>query len=108
MEIYRNMAREMPRILADLRQKMKELASQRDEAQQENARLKIRVGALEEQLSEARKDLDASQMEIDFLTVSHRLAEDPDHLISARRRLQRLISKIDRCVSLLKEDAEIS
>lgn len=108
MEIYRTMARELPRILADLRERMKELALQRDETKLENARLKVRVDSLEGQLADTRNELDAARMEIDFLTVSHRLADDPDHLISARRRVQRLIAKIDRCVSLLKEDADIS
>lgn len=98
----------MPRILADLRDKMRELASQRDETKQENARLRVRVDSLESQLADTRGELEAARMEIDFLTVSHRLADDPDHLISARRRVQRLIMKIDRCVSLLKEDADIS
>lgn len=102
------MARDMIRILADLRVRMKELASQRDEAVLEAARLSARTESLEDQLAESRQELAAARMEIDFLTVSHRLADDPDHLISARRRLQRLIAKIDRCVSLLKEDADIS
>lgn len=102
------MAREMLRILADLRERMKELASQRDMAMHEAARLKILTDSLEDQLSETRRELDAARLEIDFLTVSHRLAEDSAHLVAARRRVQRLIAKIDRCVGLLKEDADIS
>lgn len=98
----------MPRILSDLREAMKELASQRDKAVRESALLNVRVETLEGQLADTRRELEQARMEIDFLTVSHRLAEDPDHLISARRRVQRLIAKIDRCVGLLKEDAEIS
>ncbi len=63
---------------------------------------------LRDQLDECREQLREARMEIDFLTVSHRLADSPANLISARRRVQRLIAKIDRCVSLLKEDADIS
>ena len=63
---------------------------------------------LRDQLDECREQLREARMEIDFLTVSHRLADSPANLISARRRVQRLIAKIDRCVSLHKEDADIS
>ena len=63
---------------------------------------------LKGQLEECREQLREARMEVDFLTVSHRLADSPANLISARRRLQRLIAKIDRCVSLLKDDADIS
>ena len=63
---------------------------------------------LRDQLDECREQLREARMEIDFLTVSHRLADSPANLISARRRVQRLIAKIDRCVSLLKDDADIS
>ena len=63
---------------------------------------------LRDQLDECREQLREARMEIDFLTVSHRLADSPANLISARRRVQRLIAKIDRYVSLLKEDADIS
>ena len=66
------------------------------------------VEELRDQLDECREQLREARMEIDFLTVSHRLADSPANLISARRRVQRLIAKIDRCVSLLKEDADIS
>lgn len=59
-------------------------------------------------LEECRRELKEARMEIDFLTVSHRLADSPENLISARRRLQRMIYKIDRCVTLLREDADIS
>ena len=63
---------------------------------------------MQQQLDECRRELREARMEVDFLTVSHRLADSPQNIISARRRLQRLIAKIDRCVTLLKEDADIS
>ena len=102
------MARPLHRIIKDLRKKALFLASQRDKATAELGRLRQENEALKDQLSECRQDLQTARMEVDFLTISHRLAESPENLISARRRLQRLIAKIDRCVSLLKEDAEIS
>lgn len=102
------MARSLHRIINDLRQKAMLLAKQRDEATAETERLTQENAALKEQLAECQRELQATSMEVDFLTISHRLADSPENIISARRRLQRLIAKIDRCVSLLKEDAEIS
>ncbi len=102
------MARLLTGIIKDLRRKALALASERDKSKAELERLREENTALKEQLAECRQELQASQMEVDFLTLSHRLADSPENLISARRRVQRLIAKIDRCVSLLKEDAEIS
>ncbi len=102
------MARLLTGIIKDLRRKALALASERDKSKAELERLRAENTALREQLTECRQELQASQMEVDFLTLSHRLADSPENLISARRRVKRLIDKIDRCVSLLKEDADIS
>lgn len=102
------MARTLHRIIKDIRTKATTLAAQRDRATSELERLTQENEALKEQLAECREDLKTARMEVDFLTISHRLADSPENIISARRRLQRLIAKIDRCVSLLKEDADIS
>ncbi len=102
------MARQLSRIIKDLRQKAMALATERDQATAEMGRLKQENEALKEQLAESLHHLQTARLEVHFLTISHRLADSPENLISARRRLQRLIAKIDRCVSLLKEDAEIS
>ena len=102
------MARLLTSILKDLRRKALALAAQRDQAATELERLKQENETLRDQLAECRQELHTAKMEVDFLTISHRLADSPENLISARRRVQRLIAKIDRCVSLLKEDAEIS
>ncbi len=102
----------MPRLLTgiitDLRRKALSIAAERDQSKAELERLRTENIALKEQLAECRQELQASQMEVDFLTLSHRLADSPENILSARRRVQKLIAKIDRCVSLLKEDAEIS
>ena len=101
------MARQLTKIIADLQLKIETLASQRDDARRKCAGLADRVDSLSRQLEDAKDDLENARMEIDFLTVAGRI-ESPDNLISARRRLQRMIAKIDRCVALLTEDADIS
>ena len=92
----------------ELRSKIEQLAAQRDEALAARAAKEREAAALRDELEECREELRVARMEVDFLTVSHRLADSPANLISARRRVQRLIAKIDRCVALLKEDADIS
>ena len=102
------MARPLHRVITELRAKTERLASQRDAASAERDAKAREAESLREELEECREQLRQARMEVDFLTVSHRLADSPANIISARRRLQRLIAKIDRCVSLLKEDADIS
>ena len=57
---------------------------------------------LRTQLSETRAELDNTRKDVEFLTMSHRLADSPDSVISARRRIARLIRTIDNCISRLK------
>lgn len=101
------MARELSQIMAELHKKIVGLAAQRDDARRECAVLAKKADDLSDMLDQCRKELEKSRMEVDFLTVAQR-ADDPDNLISARRRVQRLIAKIDRCVALLREDADIN
>lgn len=102
------MARPLHRTITELRSKIEQLAAQRDAALAAQAAKEQEAAALRDELEECREELRVARMEVDFLTVSHRLADSPANLISARRRVQRLIAKIDRCVALLKEDADIS
>lgn len=102
------MPRTLTGIIRELREKVSELAEERDSAVAESERLAEEVVRLRQQLADSSRDLDLARQEVDFLTVSHRLADSPENLVSARRRLQRLIAKIDRCVALLREDADIS
>ncbi len=59
---------------------------------------------LRTQLSETRAELDNTRKDVEFLTMSHRLADSPDSVISARRRIARLIRTIDNSISMLKEE----
>lgn len=101
------MPREMTRIVADLRSIIDRLVTQRDKARLQCEDLASKVQSLEDQLQQCRRDLADARMQVDFLTVSHH-AETPDNLIQARRRVQRLIAKIDKCVALIKDDADIN
>lgn len=100
------MARQLTQIADELRVKIQTLASQRDDARRQCVMLAKMVESLNLQLEESKAELKNARMEMDFLTLAARF-DSPDKLIEARRRIQRLIAKIDRCVALLKEDADI-
>lgn len=70
-----------------------------------------RIKALEEEKEDLRRELDETrarlrkaELDVEFLTMSHRLADSPDSIISTRRHIARLIRNIDSCISMLKEE----
>lgn len=76
-----------------------------------NLALKTRIAELEHEvellkgsLAEKEKELQRALTDAEFLTMSHRLADSPDTIISARRQIARLIRNIDNCISMLKEE----
>ena len=48
--------------------------------------------------------IDKLNKEIEFLSLSHRLANTPEALVSARAKISGLIRTIDSCIRLIKED----
>lgn len=60
--------------------------------------------ALELELQRSRQEADRLRRERDFLTVSRRLADNPDALIAARRHISRLIRRLDASITRLEED----
>lgn len=76
----------------------------------ENQRLQERNRILEEENANLRRDAreafeqrDKAMLDAEFLAVSHKLADSPDTLVAARRRISSLIRKIDRCIEMMKE-----
>lgn len=74
-------------------------------------RLHARIDNLEEENRSLRQELEETrakqrqtETDVQFLTMSHRLADSPDTIISTRRRIARLIRTIDKCISMLKEE----
>ena len=75
-----------------------------------NAALLARNRELEELNADLRRRAEESDrirdralLDAEYLTVSHRLAADPDTLIDTRRHIAKLIRNIDRCLEMLKE-----
>lgn len=59
---------------------------------------------LKQEVEEKDKEIERLSTDIEYLTVSHKLAESPDSLIEARRMIARLIRRIDKCITMLNEE----
>lgn len=82
-----------------------------DRLKEQQATLKERIAFLEKENAEMKAALKekedlllAAQKDIEFLSVSYRLAQSPDYLISTRRRITRLIRTIDNCILMLSKE----
>lgn len=98
------MAQPLISILSQISDKITELEAIR---QQQNSRIKFLEEEnedLKEKLKEQTQLLHQANIDKEFLTMSHRLADSPDSIISTRRRIARLIRTIDNCISMLKEE----
>lgn len=98
------MAQPLVTLLSQIGDKITEL-----EAIQRQLYSRIRIleeenDYLKEQLKEKEDLLAKANIDKEFLTMSHRLADSPDTIISTRRRIARLIRTIDNCISMLKEE----
>ena len=69
-----------------------------EQLQKENLELRERQKSDTQRLENSLKD-------IEFLSLSHRLADSPEALMDARKEISRLIRTIDSCIRLLKEDS---
>ena len=98
------MALPLNSLLKSVDSKVTELMAIHRRQREQIVRLEKENEDLRTQLSETRAELDNTRKDVEFLTMSHRLADSPDSVISARRRIARLIHTIDNCISMLKEE----
>lgn len=95
---------ELLQLINTLSKKIDQLLAQQNRLQQriieletQNNELKAKQVFDSKQLEEARKD-------VDFLTMSYRLADNPEAIVSARNMVSKLIRTIDNCILLINED----
>lgn len=101
------MERSLTTIIDSLSAKVMRLVSQRDSLKEENSDLKEEIARLKGMVDEDMNQIASLEKEVEFLKLSHRLADSPETLIESRRIVAALIRKIDRCITLLNDDAEI-
>lgn len=97
------MAPSLLSVLESMRVKIGALKESVDELRARNRMLEEENEVLRRSIEDMTRERDKAKLESDFLAVSHRLAQDPDTIIDARRLIGRLIRNIDRCIEMLKE-----
>ncbi|MBD5287881.1 hypothetical protein HDR70_02920 [bacterium] len=97
------MAPSLLSVLESMREKIDALNESVDDLRTRNRMLEEENEVLRRTIEDTSRERDKARLESDFLAVSHRLAEDPDTIIDARRLISRLIRNIDRCIEMLKE-----
>ena len=93
--------------LAALRRMLEELAAQRDEARRSLKVSQEEVADLKRELERVRGELHSSKLDIEYLTLSHKLADSPQALAEARTTVKKLLAGVNKAIALLKADAGI-
>ena len=79
-----------------LTERIKVVSAQRDEALE-------RIGALEKELRDSKRQIQRLQSEIEYLKVSSVLAPTAESVTATRVMIRELISEIDRCLADLND-----
>ena len=90
--------------LRELNQRILMLTELQNEQQKEIRVLKEENNNLKADLEVERKKLQQALKDIEFLSVSYRLADSAESIISTRRLLGRLIRTIDNCIRMINEE----
>ena len=97
------MAKSLLESLEQLRDSLATLGARYRLQSDELARVRADYEALAAELADTRRQLQKAQLDIEFLSMSWRLASSPDTLIESRRHIAGLIRKLDLSIALLKE-----
>lgn len=98
------MAQPLVTILKSVNEKITGLGTIQQQLYARIEALEVENENLRQELKETQELLKKTAVDVEFLTMSHRLADSPDSIISTRRRIARLIRTIDNCISMLKEE----
>lgn len=98
------MAASLVAVLNSLESKISELIESRTQLKTQVAFLEEENRQLKSQLLEKDNRINSLSNDLEFLTMSHKLADNPDTLIATRRKIARLIRTIDTCISMIKEE----
>lgn len=90
-----------------LKSKIELLASQRDEALRRLADSEEEKKLLESEIKALKEQLHKSELDREFLQVSHKIADTPQALADARALVKGMIKRVDNAISFLMEDAQL-
>lgn len=97
------MAQSLLSILERLEARQEELRAEMESLRKRNRELEEENADLRRKEAEALEIRDKALLDAEYLSVSYRLAENPDTLVETRRIIAGLIRNIDRCIEMLKE-----
>lgn len=97
------MADSLLTALQDLRTRIEAMNNEMALLREHCADLEAERDEYRRQAQEAISARERAELDIEYLRVSHKLADSPQSLIETRRRIAGLIRNIDRCIDLLKE-----
>lgn len=106
-EIFRLLDSILARELQALARGAETLAAQRDEAAAGLKAAREEIEDLRRQLARTQEELHKTALDVEFLTLSHKLASTPQALADARTTVRGMLSKVEKAIALLKEDARI-
>ena len=97
------MAESLLQILQNLKDAQRDLRQEVENLRQRNKELEEEARDARRNAEEAEKHREEALLEVEYLKVSHRLADSPDTIVETRRIIAGLIRNIDRCIEMLKE-----
>lgn len=103
VKIRHRMEHSLLDVLEQLQNRISEMQEEMRELRHRNSRLEEENAELREKEALALKKRDEALVDVEYLSVSRRLAESPDTLVETRRMIAGLIRNIDRCIQMLKE-----
>ena len=90
--------------LESLTAKIEKLGAMHKQLQQRIGVLEDENQILRKELANERHELQKAKTDIEFLTVSHRLADNAESVITTRHLLGSLIRTIDNCIRMINEE----
>lgn len=93
--------------LRRLSQGIERLAVQRDEARAALRAAREEIADLRRETAALKESLRQRELDVEYLTVSRRLADNPQSLADARKTVRGMLAKVEKAIALLKEDARI-
>lgn len=106
-KIIRFLESPLAKQLVALSQRIEALASQRDDALRRLKEAEEEIADLRRQLAQSSEEVHRQGLDIEFLTLSRKLADNPQALADARETVRGMLAKVEKAISLLKEDARI-
>lgn len=83
------------------------LAAQRDEARRQLRKAQEEAADLRNELKKTLEELHKARLDVEYLTISHKLAENPQAVAQAREAIKGMVRRVDKAIALLKSDARI-